>query len=128
MAKSPLQVATITAISLLILTYIAIHVLNLRPKDGEQFTVNTVGNEYPNNTLLKMNKSEISRLYPGNCFAEIYLKDPSFGGRLVGSCLKKTAQQVKALTGLEVRENDLIDPQYVGHLKDVFGRGNPWRR
>lgn len=72
-------------------------------------------------------KKDISRLFPGNCFAELYLANPSFGGKLVESCQQKTLEQIKLITGVELSSSELTSPQVISHLKMTFGINNPWR-
>lgn len=98
--------------------------IGLEIKQELSDTEDTSMNQHP---IIGKSKSEISRLFPGNCFAEIYLGNPSFGGKLVDSCKQKTIEQVKSLTGIKISKAELSSPEVVNHLKSIYGANNPWR-
>lgn len=79
------------------------------------------------NPLLTADKMTVARWFPGHCFAELYNKDPSFGGRLIPSCVVKVIQQVKADTGVTLTEADIQSPDVLAHFKKVYGDDNQWR-
>ncbi len=79
------------------------------------------------NPLLTADKMAVSRWFPGHCFAELYIKDPSFGGRLIPSCVDEVIQQVKAETGITLTEADIKSPDVLAHFKQVYGDDNQWR-
>jgi hypothetical protein len=78
------------------------------------------------NPLLGADKLAVSRWFPGNCFAEIYMKNPSFGGKLVVGCITKVKEEVKAETGFALTDRDFKTPPVVAHFKEVFGSDGPW--
>jgi hypothetical protein len=79
------------------------------------------------NPLLSADKAAVSRWFPGNCFAEIYVRDPSFGGKLIPGCIQQVAQQIKAETGVSLAEADIRSTDALTHFKQVYGVDNPWR-
>lgn len=92
----------------------------------EQASVDEAENRV-GNPILANSRSEISRLFPGNCFAEIYLKNPSFGGKLVAACIQQSVEQIKSVTGVEIQKTDITSPEVIAHLKSIYGVNNPWR-
>jgi hypothetical protein len=78
------------------------------------------------NPLLEAEKSDVSRWFPGNCFAEIYMTNPSFGGKMIGSCKSKVVEAVKAETGYTLTNSDFSAAQVIAHFKVVYGRDGPW--
>ncbi|APQ06992.1 MULTISPECIES: hypothetical protein [Pseudomonas] len=79
------------------------------------------------NPLLKATKQDVAAWFPGTCFAEIYMKSPSYKGSLIQGCMQKTAQEIKAQTGETVRDEDFRSPEVISHFKTVYGASNPWR-
>jgi hypothetical protein len=80
------------------------------------------------NPLLSADKAAVSRWFPGQCFAELYVKAPSFGGRLIPSCVADVIKHVKADTGVTLSQADIQSPEVLAHFKQVYGTGNPWRQ
>lgn len=79
------------------------------------------------NPLLTATKDDVAGWFPGTCFAEIYMKNPSYKGGLVAGCIDKTAQEIKAQTGVALSAKDFRTPEVISHFKSVYGAGNPWR-
>ncbi|HHW1937417.1 TPA: hypothetical protein ACUUEN_005488 [Pseudomonas aeruginosa] len=79
------------------------------------------------NPLLEATKEDVAKWFPGTCFAEIYMKNPSYKGGLVPGCIDKTAQEIKAQTGVALSADDFRTPEVISHFKGVYGAGNPWR-
>ncbi len=80
------------------------------------------------NPLLGADKVAVAKWYPGHCFAELYAKDPSFGGKMIPGCVVKVIEQVKADTGVTLTEADIQAPDVVAHFKQLYGSSNPWRQ
>ncbi|AKK24991.1 hypothetical protein [Pandoraea oxalativorans] len=80
------------------------------------------------NPLLSADKMAVERWFPGHCFAEIYNKDPSFGGRLIPSCVADVIQRVRAETGVAFTEKDIYAPAVLSHFKQVYGNDDLWRQ
>lgn len=80
------------------------------------------------NPLLTADKVAVTRWFPGHCFAELYVKDPSFDGRMIPGCVVEVIEQVKAETGVTLTEVDIRSPEVLAHFKQVYGAGNPWRQ
>lgn len=80
------------------------------------------------NPLLTADKLAVSRWFPGYCFAEIYTKDPSFGGRLIPGCVADVIQHVRAETGVTLTEKDIYAPSVLSHFKQVYGDNDLWLR
>jgi hypothetical protein len=80
------------------------------------------------NPLLTADKAAVSRWFPGSCFAEIYNKDPSFGGKLVPSCMQQVIRQIKGETGTTLTEKDIRAPEVFEHFKKVYGNDGLWLR
>lgn len=79
------------------------------------------------NPLLEATKDDVAGWFPGTCFAEIYMKNPSYKGGLIQGCIDKTAQEIKAQTGVALSAEDFRSPEVISHFKTVYGAGNPWR-
>ena len=80
------------------------------------------------NPLLTADKIAVTRWFPGHCFAEIYNKEPSFGGRLIPSCIADVIQHVRADTGITLTEKDIYAPAVLSHFKQVYGNDDLWRQ
>jgi hypothetical protein len=80
------------------------------------------------NPLLSADKAAVAKWFPGHCFAELYAKDPSFGGKMIPGCLVKVIEQVKADTGVTLTDKEVQAPEVVAHFKEVYGPSNPWRQ
>lgn len=80
------------------------------------------------NPLLTADKVAVARWFPGQCFAELYNRDPSFGGKLIPGCVIKVIQQVKAETGVTLEERDIRSSEVLAHFKRVYGDDNLWRQ
>jgi hypothetical protein len=80
------------------------------------------------NPLLSADKTAVAKRFPGHCFAELYAKDPSFGGKMIPGCLVKVIEQVKADTGVTLTDKEVQAPEVVAHFKEVYGSSNPWRQ
>lgn len=83
--------------------------------------------EVRDNPLLTATKNDVAGWFPGTCFAEIYMQNPSYNGGLVKGCIDKTAQEIKAQTGVALSAEDFRSPEVISHFKTVYGAGNPWR-
>lgn len=83
--------------------------------------------EVRDNPLLTAAKNDVAGWFPGTCFAEIYMQNPSYNGGLVKGCIDKTAQEIKAQTGAALSAEDFRSPEVISHFKTVYGAGNPWR-
>lgn len=79
------------------------------------------------NPLLKATKADVARWFPGTCFAEIYMKNPSYKGGLVTGCIDKTSKEIKAETGVTLGADDFRSSEVITHFKSVYGASNPWR-
>lgn len=79
------------------------------------------------NPLLKATQADVAEWFPGTCFAEIYMQDPSYNGGLIDGCIDKTAQEIKAQTGVALGASDFRTPEVISHFKSVYGAENPWR-
>ncbi|OOX21917.1 hypothetical protein Xazr_22075 [Xanthomonas campestris pv. azadirachtae] len=79
------------------------------------------------NPLLTADKMAVARWFPGYCFAELYTKDPSFGGKMIPGCVVEVIQHVKAETGITLTEADIRSPDVLAHFKQVYGNDNQWR-
>lgn len=79
------------------------------------------------NPLLKASKADVARWFPGTCFAEIYMKNPSYKGGLVAGCIDKTSKEIKAETGVTLGADDFRSSEVITHFKSVYGASNPWR-
>ncbi|QXZ17509.1 hypothetical protein KVQ82_31010 (plasmid) [Pseudomonas sp. AO-1] len=79
------------------------------------------------NPLLKASKADVARWFPGTCFAEIYMKNPSYKGGLIAGCIDKTSKEIKAETGATLGADDFRTPEVLTHFKSVYGASNPWR-
>lgn len=79
------------------------------------------------NPLLKATKADVAKWFPGTCFAEIYMKSPSYKGGLIAGCIDKTSQEIKAETGATLSAEDFRSPEVITHFKSVYGASNPWR-
>ncbi|WP_017164423.1 hypothetical protein [Xanthomonas phaseoli] len=97
------------------------------PQQGLPTPSPSVETQNGGNPLLTADKVAVARWFPGHCFAELYNKDPSFGGRLIPSCVVKVIQQVKADTGVTLTEADIKSPDVLAHFKHVYGDDNQWR-
>ncbi|MEP9615221.1 hypothetical protein [Xanthomonas euvesicatoria] len=97
------------------------------PQQGMPTPSPSVETQNGGNPLLTADKVAVARWFPGHCFAELYNKDPSFGGRLIPSCVVKVIQQVKADTGVTLTEADIKSPDVLAHFKHVYGDDNQWR-
>ncbi|AMV09395.1 MULTISPECIES: hypothetical protein [Xanthomonas] len=80
------------------------------------------------NPLLTADKMAVARWFPGYCFAELYTKDPSFGGKMIPGCVVDVIQRVKAETGITLTEEDIKSPDVLAHFKHVYGDDNQWRQ
>ena len=80
------------------------------------------------NPLLRAGKEEVKLWFPSLCFAEIYMKDPSFNGGLIDSCVQDVIRKVKADTGIELTPADVRSPEAFAHFKKVLGADGPWLR
>lgn len=79
------------------------------------------------NPLLKATKADVAKWFPGTCFAEIYMKNPSYKGGLIAGCIDKTSKEIKAETGATLGADDFRTPEVITHFKSVYGASNPWR-
>nr|WP_228857435.1 hypothetical protein [Pseudomonas syringae]QOQ33327.1 hypothetical protein [Pseudomonas syringae pv. actinidiae] len=79
------------------------------------------------NPLLKASKADVARWFPGTCFAEIYMKNPSYKGKLIDGCIDKTSKEIKAETGVTLGADDFRSSDVITHFKSVYGASNPWR-
>lgn len=79
------------------------------------------------NPLLTAKKEDVSRWFPGTCFAEIYMESSSYGGALVQGCIEKTIREVTSETGYKLSAEDFRKPEVVAHFKTVYGAA-AWRR
>lgn len=79
------------------------------------------------NPLLKASKADVARWFPGTCFAEIYMKNPSYKGKLIDGCIDKTSKEIKAETGVTLGADDFRSSEVITHFKSVYGASNPWR-
>lgn len=79
------------------------------------------------NPLLKATKADVAKWFPGTCFAEIYMKNPSYKGGLVAGCIDKTSKEIKADTGATLGADGFRSPEVITHFKSVYGASNPWR-
>ena len=66
--------------------------------------------EVRDNPLLTAAKNDVAGWFPGTCFAEIYMQNPSYNGGLVKGCIDKTAQEIKAQTGAALSAEDFRSP------------------
>lgn len=131
MPKVTIQ-SVLLGVAVTVLTiYLALETLGNSPiesnTDTDTEVTATIPKTYIEHPILGKSKQEISNLYPGNCFAELYLENPSFGGKLVNSCKQKTIEQIKAVTGIKIDTSELTSVEVVQHLKNTYGVGNPWR-
>jgi hypothetical protein len=78
------------------------------------------------NPLLSADKAKVSRWFPGHCFAEIYNKNPSFGGKLIPNCMHQVIQQIKNETGITLTEIDIRKPEVSAHFKKIYGNDDLW--
>lgn len=78
------------------------------------------------NPLLTAKKGDVSRWFPGTCFAEIYMESSSYGGALERGCIEKTAKEIQAETGEQLTAEDFRKPEVISHFKTVYGAA-PWR-
>lgn len=97
------------------------------PQPGLSTSSTSVQTQNSGNPLLTADKVTVARWFPGDCFAELYVKDPSFGGKMIPGCVVKVIQQVKADTGVTLTEADIRSPDVLVHFKQVYGASNPWR-
>ena len=79
------------------------------------------------NPLLSATKRDVGNWFPGTCFAEIYMKNPSYKGGLIAGCIDKTSKEIKAETGATLGADDFRTPEVLTHFKSVYGASNPWR-
>jgi hypothetical protein len=84
--------------------------------------------EEPENPLLSADKTDVSRWFPGTCFAEMYMADPSFSGKLIPSCVAQVITQIEAEKGVTVTEADIRAAEVLAHFKQVYGAAGPWRQ
>ena len=87
----------------------------------------TVQQPATTNPLLTAKKEDVSRWFPGTCFAEIYMESSSYGGALVQGCIEKTIREVTSETGYKLSAEDFRKPEVVVHFKTVYGAA-AWRR
>lgn len=87
----------------------------------------TVQQPATTNPLLTAKKEDVSRWFPGTCFAEIYMESSSYGGALVQGCIEKTIREVTSETGYKLSAEDFRKPEVVAHFKTVYGAA-AWRR
>lgn len=131
MPKVTIQSVLLGLAVTLLTIYLALEILGNSPiesnSDMDSEVITATANADPEHPILGKSKQEISKLYPGNCFAELYLNSPSFGGKLVNSCKQKTVEQIKAVTGIKIDTSDLTSIEVVQHLKTTYGASNPWR-
>lgn len=131
MPKVTMQSVLLGGAVILLTIYLALEILGNSPVESNTDTDTEVIATIPKtdfeHPILGKSKQEISKLYPGNCFAELYLENPSFGGKLVNSCKQKTIEQIKALTGIKIDTSELTSVEVVHHLKTTYGINNPWR-
>lgn len=131
MPKVTIQSALLGVAVTLLTIYLALELLGNLPvqlnTDRETEEIDHIPKADFEHPILDKSKQEISRLYPGNCFAELYLENPSFGGKLIKSCKQKTIEQIKALTGITIDTSELTSVEVVQHLKNTYGESNPWR-
>ena len=78
------------------------------------------------NPLLTAKKDDVSRWFPGTCFAEIYMESSSYGGALERGCIEKTTKEIQAETGEKLTAEDFRKPEVISHFKTVYGAA-PWR-
>lgn len=78
------------------------------------------------NPLLTAKESDVSRWFPGTCFAEIYMESSSYGGALVQGCIQQTSREIRSETGAKLTADDFIKPEVISHFKSVYGEA-PWR-
>lgn len=111
--------------------YVALELMSNSPDEQllEGQDKSTIGMQVPrkDHPIIGQTKPNIAKLYPGNCFAELYLRNPSFGGKLIESCRQKTVEQIESITGEKVDKSELTSPEVISYLKTTFGTGNPWR-
>lgn len=86
----------------------------------------TVQQPVSGNPLLTAKKEDVSRWFPGTCFAEIYMQSSSYGGALVQGCIEKTIREVASETGYKLSPDDFRKPEVIAHFKTVYGAA-PWR-
>lgn len=131
MHKVTIQSVLLGVAVALITIYVTLKVLSNSPTEspadshGKITTASLPAEE--DHPILGKSKLDISKLYPGNCFAELYLKNPSFGGKLINSCKQKTIDQIKAVTGKNINTSELTSTEVLNHLKTTYGANNPWR-
>lgn len=73
------------------------------------------------NPLLTADRAAISRWFPGFCFAEIYMKDPSLDGKSIPSCMRQVIQAIHNETEISITVNDIRTPEVFAHLKQIYG-------
>jgi hypothetical protein len=78
------------------------------------------------NPLLTAGEAEVSRWFPGTCFAEIYMDSSSYGGALVQGCIEQTSREIRSETGAKLMADDFIKPEVISHFKSVYGAAS-WR-
>lgn len=78
------------------------------------------------NPLLTAKKEDVSRWFPGTCFAEIYMESSSYGGALEKGCIEKTSREIANETGQKLTAADFRKPEVIAHFKTVYGAA-PWR-
>lgn len=131
MPKVTIQSVLLGVAVALMTIYVTLKVLSNSPaespSDGHENITTVSPQAEENHPILGKSKLEISRLYPGNCFAELYLKNPSFGGKLINSCKQKTIEQIRAVTGKNIDTSELTSTEVLSHLKTTYGASNPWR-
>lgn len=85
-----------------------------------------VGHPVIQNPLAGASKQDVSRWFPGTCFAEIYMDSSSYGGALVQGCIQRTAREIESEKGVQLSADDFRNPDVVKHFKSIYGAA-PWR-
>ncbi|MGY2172125.1 hypothetical protein [Pseudomonas gingeri] len=85
-----------------------------------------VGHPVVQNPLAEASKQDVSRWFPGTCFAEIYMQSSSYGGALVQGCIERTAREIQSEKGVQLSAEDFRSPDVVKHFKSIYGAA-PWR-
>jgi hypothetical protein len=80
------------------------------------------------NPLLTADKAAVSRWFSGDCFAELYVGAPPFGGKLIPNCIDSVIKQIEAETGIKVTAAEINSDAVKDHFKQVYGANNPWRQ
>ena len=78
---------------------IYVNITNINFSAAPDEDVAPVAEVQSGNPLLKATKDDVAGWFPGTCFSEIYMQNPSYNGGLVKGCIDKTAQEIKAQTG-----------------------------